>query len=400
MKEETKVAIIGGGIAAAGVAYAFKKRGMQATIFESKPQVAEGASGNPIGLVYPFLTKQKTVESEFSIQAFLYFLEIWQKEKLDEKVLSKDGLYFLLHSELLRDRYQNAILSHNLGEEIAYLKTEPKTNILSIFYPKGKTIQPKEFTKALLVNSGAIIKAEEVCLRFEEAEDRVHLETDLKKYEFDFLFLCNSYSSLEFTDLNWIPSKKVRGQILILEEQILNLPNSVLYGDYLSTPINGQIVLGASYDEFRLDETSRTSDSQSLLEGTIPFSLFPNEILKSMRRNVENLQTRVSFRHQSEDRRPILGSLCKTKDFLELAKMSEKKQGNPPPITHFDRIGVVLSLGSRGLTHSLLGGELTVSYLLGELRYENSKRQLLESHLMDRFLLRMWKRGGLGLKKI
>lgn len=395
MKQNLRAAVVGGGIAAGGIAYALNKRNIETTIFESKSNVAEGASGNPVGLVYPFLTKQKTVESDFSIQAFLYFLEIWQKENFDQKVSNKDGIYFLLHTQSLRDRYQNAILNHNLSNEIAYLKPEPDTNLESIFYPKGKTIQPKVFTKTLLATSDAVIKREEVCIGFYETEQNVRLKTNLSDYEFDYLFLCNSYSSLEFSDLNWIPSKKVRGQILILNQDIVSLPNSILYGDYLSTSIDGEIVLGASYDEFRLEEISRTSDSLSLLEGTKPFSLFPNPVLESLRQNVDSLKTRVSFRHQSEDRRPILGSLCKAKDFIELVKKSGKKQGAPPPITHFDRIGVVLSLGSRGLTHSLLGGELTVSYILGELNHQDSKKQLLESHLMDRFLLRMWKRGDL-----
>lgn len=388
-----RAAIVGGGIAGAAVAYALSKRGIKSFVFESNSGFASGASGNPIGLVYPFLTKHKTVESEFSLSAFTYFLTIWEKEKLGQYVSSKDGLFYLLHSNELKERYLPSIKNHNLSSDNVVFEKEPKTQIDSMFFKFGKSLAPKELTSKLFELGSVQTFWEEEVISFETGEDKIYLTTSKQNLELNYLFICNSYDSKRFTQTNWFPSKKVRGQILICDKKYASLPHSILFGDYITTDLKGEFVIGASFDEFKTETTARDSESLALLEGVAPLGAVPLHHLEFLKTNLNEMKTRVSFRNQSEDRRPILGKLADFQTFTEEVKKSKQKQGNFPKIPYFNNIGVVLSLGSRGLTHALWSAELTVSQVLGENMDNLISKKILDSVATERFLLRMWKRG-------
>lgn len=64
----TPVTIVGGGIAAATLALSLRRRGVAVTV--NSRGVADGASGNPQGAVYPLLHAEQTPLSQFYLQAF------------------------------------------------------------------------------------------------------------------------------------------------------------------------------------------------------------------------------------------------------------------------------------------------------------------------------------------
>ncbi len=66
----TSIAIVGGGIASACLAFLLTQRGYRVELFCADNDVAEGASGNPQGAIYPLLHQPDDLLSQFFISAF------------------------------------------------------------------------------------------------------------------------------------------------------------------------------------------------------------------------------------------------------------------------------------------------------------------------------------------
>ena len=64
-----QVAIIGGGIAGAAMAYALAKRQIPHFLLEQADRIASAASGNPSGLLVPFLSVGDMLAARLSISA-------------------------------------------------------------------------------------------------------------------------------------------------------------------------------------------------------------------------------------------------------------------------------------------------------------------------------------------
>ncbi|WP_101756584.1 tRNA (5-methylaminomethyl-2-thiouridine)(34)-methyltransferase MnmD [Oceanicoccus sp. KOV_DT_Chl] len=73
------ITIIGGGLAGSSSAYAMAKRGWQVTLIERQPALAQGASGNPQGMLYTKLSPQRSTLNEFYLSSYLYALRFYQQ---------------------------------------------------------------------------------------------------------------------------------------------------------------------------------------------------------------------------------------------------------------------------------------------------------------------------------
>ncbi len=405
--EVYEAVVIGGGIAGASVAYSLAKRKIKTLLLEKRQNLAEGASGNPVGLIYPFLTKHKTSESEFSLFAFRFLNEEWNRIResfrsirTDRKVdhFSKEGIHFLTQTETDKDRYHTALSTHNVPETEAEIKkqTSFSQDKESVFFKNGKTVSPPLFTETIcrLAEDHLTIHTSEEFIRWEDGSP-IEMETEQKKYRSQFLFLCNSNEISEDHRTKWMTLRKVRGQIVRLPKDDLLIPldHSVLFGNYITEDLGYGSVLGASFDEFKWEEEPRVSESVDMIRSAK--SVFPesNAYWDRLLSSPEALQTRVSFRSQTQDRRPVLGNLPDAEIFQKENpyKKGESHIRKSPKIKYHNNVYVLGGLGSRGLTHSLLSAEIIVREALSE-------PSLLPQNLRDdfrpeRFLLRNWKRG-------
>ncbi|MCW7481071.1 FAD-dependent 5-carboxymethylaminomethyl-2-thiouridine(34) oxidoreductase MnmC [Leptospira kanakyensis] len=392
MNQHKKTAIVvGAGIAGASICLALKKRDIPTILIDSDSGPAEHASGNPIGVVYPFLTKHKTAESEFSLQAFIYFLSIWKNLKLGTLIPHKDGIYFLIDKEESYDRYTHALRSHQILSHIALEKDEPISGIRAIFFPEGKSLSPKDLTKQILNITNPKTKYNCKLVSWNELENgEILCQTTDGQLTCDYLFLSQGYQFEDDPNSKWLPLKKVRGQILKIPEQNPTNTHGILYGDYLTAPLQGYQVLGATYDEFKLEEETRPEESESMWEGLI--QKLPTLVSSWNLPNVRLFPTRVSYRTQSQDRGPIVGKLPDiSKIDLSIKYQNRlKKDGKEIKIPYFEQVGILNGLGSRGLTHSLYAAEILVSSIFKE--PDIVSERIFKYLQPDRFLFRMWKR--------
>lgn len=393
MTHKEKIAVVvGAGIAGASICLALKQRNIKTILIDSDTGPAKHASGNPIGVVYPFLTKHKTSESEYSLDAFRYFLSIWERFHLKNLVPYVDGIYFLMDTKESYDRYSNAIISNQIQNHIAKESIEPFSGSPALFFPEGKSISPVDLTKQILFLSNPETKYSCKLLSWKEEENRskVLCQTSIGEIECDYLFLTQGYQFADDPHLEWLPLRKVRGQILKIPEQKPANPFGILYGDYITSAIEGYQVLGATFDEFKLEEEPRLEESESMWKEL--FNRLPNLSNHWEPQNPRLFATRVSYRTQSQDRHPIVGKLPNiskldlTVKYQNLLRNANKKMNIP----YYKSVGILNGLGSRGLTHSLYSGEILVSSMLEETI--PISETIFKSLIPDRFLIRMWKR--------
>ncbi|MCW7461892.1 FAD-dependent 5-carboxymethylaminomethyl-2-thiouridine(34) oxidoreductase MnmC [Leptospira limi] len=384
--------VVGAGIAGASVCYALSKQNIKTILLESESSAAEKASGNPIGVVYPFLTKHKTLESEFSLLAYQYFLKLWESLDLGKRVPHVDGIHFLLDSPSAYDRYSHSLRSHHIPESLVCLSKEPNSNLDALLFPKGKALSPVSLTKELIRIANPMEQYQTKLLSWEVNEENGNIicHTEKEILSVDYLFLTQGYQFLMDPKLQWIPMKQVRGQIVRIPSSNFQNQYSILYGDYLTAEVGGERVLGASFDEFHLEEKPRPKETFDLWNGL--HSKLPNLLKNWNEIDIQNFGTRVSYRTQSQDRHPVVGKLPN----LSLLDTSIKyqnlfrKNAKTFEIPYYETVGILNGLGSRGLTHALLAAEILVCDLLSQtLEISDTIKKALKP---DRFLLRKWKR--------
>ncbi|GBF42536.1 hypothetical protein LPTSP2_18240 [Leptospira ellinghausenii] len=384
--------VVGAGIAGASVCYALSKQNIKTILLEQESSAAEKASGNPIGVVYPFLTKHKTLESEFSLLAYQYFLELWESLDLGKRVPHVDGIHFLLDSTSAYDRYSHSLHSHHIPETLACLSKEPNSNLDALLFPKGKAVSPVFLTKELIRIANPMEHYNSKLISWEVNEENGNLicHTEKEILYVDYLFLAQGYQFVMDPKLQWIPMKQVRGQIVRIPSSIFQNQFSILYGDYLTAEIGGERVLGASFDEFHLEEETRQKETFDLWNGLQ--TKLPNLLPNWKEIEIQNFGTRVSFRTQSQDRHPVVGKLPNHSLLDTSVKYQNlfRKNAKTFQIPYYETVGILNGLGSRGLTHALLAAEILVCDLLSQkLEISDTIKKALKP---DRFLLRKWKR--------
>ncbi len=403
-KNKYDAIIIGGGIAGASVAYALSKRNQKTLLLERRENVAQEASGNPTGLVYPLLTKNKSVEGLFSIEAFHYAIDLIQTFKDVPKLESG---FLIPKNASETERYLSAIKSYSLSTDTLEFKYDTFAKKEGFHFKTALAVSPVHLTKKLLSSDDQSIVVQPFeDFKWFQATNGVEVKVERlgggknkepnkeETYLGNSLFLCHSNSFLNFVETNWLPIQKVRGQLALLpmKAELTAIPHSYLFGDYLTRDLGVGCVLGASFDEFHLSEEVRNSETLEFLETASQNVESIASHLIEFKSQLNRTQTRVSFRSQSQDRRPIFGKLPSIELFQKDNDLINKNRQNRKPIISFiDNVYVLGALGSRGLTHSLYAAEQIVRDSLGE--PTTIDPIVWEGFKPERFLLRNWKRG-------
>lgn len=400
LKNHFDAIIIGGGIAGASVAYSLSKRKIKTLLLERREDLALEASGNPTGLVYPQLTKHLSTEGTFSLQAFRYLLKELQRLCEDvkgfDRSLTSSGVFLLPKGQEEKDRYLGSIQAYQLDSEELEFVFDSYSGKEGFWFKNALALPPRSLTEAFvrMANPFTEIRYYQN-FRKVSFQEEIHVSTETDTFRAKLLFLCHANSFLDFPETNWIPIRKVRGQLIWLprSEELKSLPHSYLFGDYLTRDIGHGSVLGASFDEYKMDESARDDESISFItEAKKALPPLQNFFTRLTENGISNLKTRVSFRSQSKDRRPIFGRLPNFSLFeTNLPSKPSASFSQSPSVPYFENAFLLGALGSRGLTHALLASEVIVRQALGE---ENLLQPLESSEFNpERFLLRNWKRG-------
>lgn len=339
----TPITVVGGGIAAACTAVELQRAGYQVEVLT--PGIADAASGNPQGAVYPLLHAQRSPLAEFFSVAFGYATHFYQQHTPAHWFPS--GVVQLAYNEARQQRYQKvsaAVVDGGPGYDATTVQaldaaaTQQLWPALppypSLYYPQGGWLRPGAVVQQLLhgvaQHNCAPIQAIEACpegwlLRTEDGQairrERVVLAcgAGLKQ-------LLQPFS---------LALQNVRGQVtqVSASKTSATCPLVVCYKGYFTPVDQGQHCVGATYARDDEDLQARNADSAENLA-----NLIDNLAPATWPTDLTACADRVALRNTTRDHLPMVGALA-------------------------NNLWVIGGLGSRGFTAAPLAASALVATL-------------------------------------
>ncbi len=313
--------IIGGGIAGASLAYAFKRYGVSSTLFEKDIDYTHAASGNPSALIKPRLDLQDRPESRFFLSSFLYASQIFRQSK----AVTSSAILHKSLSEKDRLRFKKLVKQAALPASHLTLSDDDLHLVSSLI------IDPK-IAREFLTQDVEIKRAE--IARFEKIDQTWHVfDADNESLgQTTHLILCAGADIRDFPLEGLEPFRFSRGQLSWAKaDKRLSRPTT--YGGY-ALPIKNKILLGATHDRlvdkdpYILDPES-DADNFTKFREAMGYDLIP-----------DNQASRASIRVTTANTLPRAGATA-------------------------DGAWILSGLGSRGFVFAPLLGEFIASQIMG-----------------------------------
>ena len=369
----------------------YAQTGIQVTVFEAADQPATGASGNPVGIVHPFISKDWNLASQF-MQAGVETALRWVEELGGTSWAGLTGVLQLAEDEAEAQAWQD--LSNRFKTQakpgtqpteskLEWLSTDqvqerlglPDAPIGGLWSPQGGWIKPAELVHACLSEAKALL-GDQLTIHFNQ---RVK-PNDLRQLQkdFDAVVVCTAHDEL----LPWagLRINKIAGQVSWVQlgesdgtgtaqtpSEPSYWPKAVICrSGYLSPVIDGQVLVGATFD--RDPSSADPTGLQPTQAGHAENLQRVGEISASLAKALNprwakpNLKGRVAIRHASHDRMPHVGRVID----------EQALQGGLPrsasQLHHLPRdqsLFVLGGLGSRGLSIAPLAAEILANEILG-----------------------------------
>lgn len=374
------VTIIGGGLASACSALALAKKGIQVNLYCKDKGLADGASSNAVGAIYPLIHQQQDTISLFYQQGFEHALKLYQQLLNDGYEFSHgfDGLVEVAYKEALAKRVEFFNQNSPWPESLIHgVSAEDVDNIANIsvghpglYMPKAGWVCPPELVKAMIqaaVDTGFCkIKTNRHISNIKQL-DNGHwlLNTNKGQKTAKHLVVCAGADSLNIDVLNNLPLTQVRGQVSQMQsnEKVQGLKAVLCHKGYLTPQSKGFHCIGATFDKDDSDTESRAEDDKynlTMLERCL------GDIANWDSKDVKGSKARL--RCCTPDHMPIVGQLpnldLHREYYQHLSKDKNWHFEQAPPI--YPGLFVLTGLGARGLCTAPLLAEILVSELCDE----------------------------------
>ncbi|MDR0673587.1 MAG: bifunctional tRNA (5-methylaminomethyl-2-thiouridine)(34)-methyltransferase MnmD/FAD-dependent 5-carboxymethylaminomethyl-2-thiouridine(34) oxidoreductase MnmC [Zoogloeaceae bacterium] len=365
---ERQAIIIGAGVAGASVAAELAGQDWQVTLLEARSAPGQGASGNIAGVMRPLPSVDDNFLARLTRAGFLAAHAHLQR-------LTADGLPVRWGAsgalQLARDAEHEAAqikAAHALAmpvEFMRHLDRKAASDLLDWpvdrggwYFPSGGWVQPFSLCAANLSS----------------APERIHLHCDTRVSAISrmdglwraedadgktiarapHMVMASGVEAPRFAPFSWLPQRSARGQVTWLSADATPPLNLLICGQgYVTPPVDGARVVGASYQLEDAEEALRLADQDenlSKLEALLPG--FGAHIV------LEGLRGRVGFRPMSPDRLPIVGAVPYAPDAPE-----RPRRFRHPPV--HPGLWCAQGFGSRGIVWSALMADFLVSRMTG-----------------------------------
>jgi len=368
------VSIIGGGIASACAAYFLTKSGIKVTLYCKDNHVAQGASSNAIGAIFPLLHQKADAISLFYQAAFNDAIEFYQDIHALGYEFSHDwcGLLEISYKDSLKKRQQEfqhlqvwpLDLIQSLNKEQASKIANIPLNHGGLFIPKSGWIAPQELVQQLLnaaKNTNRLrIETSKKIEDMEQLPDGSwQLKTNKGNIQTPIVIYCGGAEAKKLSYINQLPLTAVRGQISSMKSKglIKNLKTVICHKGYL-TPANKDIhCIGATFDKNNEDISATTEDDLQNL-ATL------HQCLPELNQwSIDDvIAQKARLRCMTPDHLPMVGAMpdidAHINAYSHLAKDKNWKFYQPAPT--IKNLYLLTGLGARGLcTAPLLAKILT-----------------------------------------
>ncbi|WP_408900801.1 bifunctional tRNA (5-methylaminomethyl-2-thiouridine)(34)-methyltransferase MnmD/FAD-dependent 5-carboxymethylaminomethyl-2-thiouridine(34) oxidoreductase MnmC [Photobacterium piscicola] len=410
--EPTDIAIIGGGIASATTAISLIRRGQTVSLYCADSELAQGASGNRQGAVYPLLNGKHDALSRFFAPGFIYARQfVEQAAQYCQFDHDWCGVTQLAWDEngknLTETEKQHAITTNDkkLGRQTQKLDcmlaggfpsslvqsltveqtlaiTGVETDCRSVNYPLGGWLCPQQLTQALIESA---VKTGKLTLHLNRdvtALEQIKTESNHSQWQLTFadgttadhttVVVANGHRFNQYPQTAPIPTSSVRGQVshVPTNAQLTKLETVLCYDGYL-TPANTNTdshCIGASYARRNCDldynEVDQQQNKQRLLDSVPATTSWASEI--DVDAFDQPSRARIGVRCASRDHLPFVGNVCRYDDLIKQYQDLKDNQLYAQNVPVYQNLFAIVGLGSRGLSSAPLLGELLASQICGD----------------------------------
>lgn len=388
------VSIIGGGIAAACTALSLCRRGIKVQLICKDEAVAQGASSNAIGAVYPLIHQVPDSISVFFAQAFQHALATYNS--LIENGYQFDhqwcGLIELAHNDTLKQRHHKLMTSshwpRNLLRTVSLKEASEIANkpvpYSGLYFERAGWVSPQGLVNALLDAAQAtglckIRLNTQVKKISRSATDNWLLETNKKQLKASTLVIATGADSNKIDGLDTLPIYPVQGQVTKMKATTNSsaLNTVVCHKGYLTPENNGIHCIGATFKKGIDSIVSQNEDNHynlSMLEKSLP------GFMDWCFDDVVGDNTRI--RACTTDHLPIVGPVPTFDSIKSLyPKLRQDKNWRySTPMPYQPNLYYIGGLGARGLCSAPLLADILTADLCGT-AYPVSQKMLFELSL-------------------
>lgn len=383
------VAIIGAGLAGLSSAHAMAQRGWQVTVVERAAQLAQGASGNPQGMLYTKLSAEAGALNQFALASYLYALRHYKSlidAESNPQIIRFCGVLQLAIGAKNR-KIMPAIqqVFGGMDKLVQFVDAHQASALAGIkldhegwFYPEAGWASPAAICQAYSQHANIEMRYHSDVLSIQRIKTATHNHAwrlsggsevgseGQTLLEADVLIIANSRDAQNFEQSRSLPLQTIRGQVSELPDTSAGQLQTVLcHEGYVTPPIDGHLSLGATFDKNDSDTTLRPLDHQRNIDsllGAVP-SLAPADPALWQRAT-----GRAALRCASPDYLPLVGPLAQREALIERFALLGKdaRQAIDKPGCYYPGLYTNLAHGSRGLTSTPLCSELLAAIICAE----------------------------------
>ena len=403
--------VIGGGIAGCSSAYALAQRGWQVTLIEREPQLALGASGNPLGVLYARLTGSQTILNDLALSSFKHSVNLLQNLQLSKDDYQACGVLQLSFNARELERHESLIDKNRENDDsqniTQYLNQAEASEIAGIalnfgglYMKSAGWVNPRVYCHALAnhPNIKILYSSNAIVLNQQHNQWRV---TDAQQVvaEATIVIIANALDAKQLSQTQHLPLIAVRGQITLMPSNDMSstlkpLKTVVCADSHISPAINGTHHLGTTFSPNDNTANIRMEDHMKNLSALCKISAEMNTVvINTAPKNIEflnMLKGRVGWRCQTPDYLPLAGPLM---DAQQLSKQPPRYNADVASLPWLTGLYVNAGHGSKGLITAPYCAKLIAEHITHQPLSE--PKNMLNALNPNRFLLRE-----MGLKQL
>jgi tRNA 5-methylaminomethyl-2-thiouridine biosynthesis bifunctional protein len=292
-----RVAVIGGGLAGTAAARMIAARGITPVIFEAAPQIAAGASGNPVGLCNPRLSAARTPQAAVYVAGYARAVRLFPC--MDAGFTACGNLHLTQDAEREKKFSGTAAYWGWAAEHLQMLDAGAASDVAGAALPCGGL----HLSDTGAVDPGALCRAYAAVIDVRTGV-AVMPERDGAGWRvgdeyFDAVVAANGTAARLFTDA---PMEPVRGQITFARADgaVPELRTNLCYGGYLGAARDGLYTVGATFQRGQDDTTLRAADDAENIAKLAA-------LLPDIAAHMIPVSSRAAVRCASRDRFPVAG---------------------------------------------------------------------------------------------
>jgi tRNA 5-methylaminomethyl-2-thiouridine biosynthesis bifunctional protein len=386
---DRRAIVIGGGIAGTSSANSLARRGFRVTLIERHSELAQEASGNALGVLYPRLSGHDIPLSRLAHLGFRYTLGLLQSLDLPPGSWESCGLLQLGFDAREARRCGEVALADWPRSLVRAVDAASASTIAGLvlghgglYFPDAGWLKPASLCNALAGHSNITVLANSEALRLAFAEGHWQVygaEQRLAEAPVVVIACANQTASLAASA--HLPLQGVRGQITLAAATpaTQSLKTVVCTDGYVSPAINGVHCLGATFSPNDAGLEVRASDHAHNLSMLKGISRNLHQALKN-----QPLQGRAALRCATPDYLPMAGMLLDAEKLKQIYEPGSRASADLLPWLH--GLYVNTGHGSKGMLTAPLCAEVIAAQLCHEPMPVDAG--LLKALNPNRFLLR------------